>query len=515
MMKNVFDVIVVGSGQAALSVAITAREQGASVLMITKGRAGKSGSSVISDGVHSAVFSSGDSAETFYEDMIAGGKKLSDPVRARVLVEECTERVKELEEKYGLHIHYEQEVATPGHSYPRRCYVEGGQGRFTTQALADHARLIGVEFVEKARVTDLIKEEGRVIGCQATTGQRMAYFYGRATVLAAGGIGNLYAQTDNPNDVSGECLGMAWRHGAVFTDMEFVQYYPYRLVQPLNMDVFTKIFGKGAIMRNEAGERFMENYPKKELETRDVICLEMKKQQKVLLDLTEVSKKDLLDSSPRLARLVEKENGAELIVSPVEHYLIGGIKVDEFGRTGIQGLFACGECTGGLHGANRLGGGSLTEALVFGRRTGLEAVNSAEHTDLILPDNGDVSAEVDALSPDVKQAMATVKQQVQEIMWNKVGIERTESSIEEAKKELDTLIDRVQSDQYSLPGIHKQVVLDMVRAAWLTTYSASIRKESRGAHQVMEYESENLEWEGNIEISGTGWTLAKSSTERV
>jgi aspartate oxidase len=196
-------------------------------------------------------------------------------------------------------------------------------------------------------------------------------------VLASGGIRGLYAQSDNPNDITGEGIGMAWRHGAEIIDMEIIQFYPYRLVYPQNVDVFTKVFGHGAKMINEDGKRFMERFPKKELETRDIVCYEMHKQKKVILDLSEVDKEGLKKISRNLYQILKKGFDGELLMSPVEHYSMGGIKVDENGRTNIKGLFACGKCTGGLHGANRLGSGSLTEAIVFGNRTGIAAATES------------------------------------------------------------------------------------------------------------------------------------------
>ncbi|GAB7386456.1 hypothetical protein BSNK01_02910 [Bacillaceae bacterium] len=361
------DVLVIGGGQAALRAAIAAREAGASVVMAAKGRIGSGGSSVISDGVHSAIFTDGDSPQNFFEDIIRGGRGINDPNLAHILAAECTARVWELAEKFGVDLHFERQVATPGHSFPRRVYAGGGTGRSVTQALRNYALSIGIRFCEQTWVVDLLRE-GRVIGAVGLHGDEWIVFFAGSTILASGGIGGLYAHSDNPNDVTGEGIGMAWRHGAALRDMEFIQFYPYRLVYPQNLDLYTKIFAKGARMLNEKGERFMEGYPKKELETRDVLCYEMYRQGKVFLDLSAVKREDLAADSPRLHQLLAKGYDGELLLAPVEHYSIGGIQVDGEGRTGIEGLYACGECTGGLHGANRLGGGALTEALVFGAR---------------------------------------------------------------------------------------------------------------------------------------------------
>ncbi len=159
-----YDVIVIGGGEAVLSAAIAAREEGASVALISKGKAGFGGSSVISDAVHSAIFSPGDSPDLFYEDILKGGRYISDKKRARVLAEESTLCVENLEKKYRIPLKREKKVRTPGHSFPRRVYAGNGQGRNITQVLASYAREIKVNFHEKSMVIDLIRNDNAIVG---------------------------------------------------------------------------------------------------------------------------------------------------------------------------------------------------------------------------------------------------------------------------------------------------------------------------------------------------------------
>jgi aspartate oxidase len=504
-MKITADVLVIGGGQAALRSAIEAGEQGASVMIVTKGKAGGGGSSVISDGVHSAIFSKGDSPESFYEDIMRGGKGINDARLVRVLAEECTVRVQELGEKFGIQTYNEKEVATPGHSYPRRCYAGDGTGKSITYKMREYAEQIGVKWIENTWVVDLLKGD-RIQGAIGLRDGEWIEIAAGSTILASGGIGGLYAQSDNPLDVSGEGIGMAWRHGAALQDMEFIQFYPYRLVQPKNIDLYTKLFAKGAKMLNTAGRRFMESFPRKEMETRDVLCYEMYRNGPVYLDITEVSPAELDTISPKLAMLMKKGYDGPLRMEPVEHYSIGGIAVDEYGRTGVPGLYACGECTGGLHGANRLGGGSLTESLVFGTRAGYTAALEAQpvlQAQSLFGEQGQDPAQ-SVFTGEVKAVIGQYRKEMQQLMWNRVGIHRTMDGLQLAVAGLETMSQTAQEDR-RLNRWARQVLSDMIRSAWALSYSASVRKESRGAHQLADYAAEQSEWLGNIKIQGKQW----------
>ncbi|MBT2689829.1 FAD-binding protein [Bacillus sp. ISL-47] len=503
-----YDVMVIGGGQAALASAISAKEEGASVALVTKGKAGLGGSSVISDSVHSAIFSPEDSPEQFIQDIVEGGRHLSDKRLARALAEECTVRVNELESKFGISLEREKVIITPGHSQPRRVYAGTGLGKNITKPMRDYAIEIGIDFHEQSAVVDLIKDNNEVKGALIQNSKEFQIIYSPAVILATGGFGGLYQSSDNPRDVSGEGIGMAWRHGAILVDMEFVQFYPYRLQQPANVDVMTKIFAKGAFLVNEKSERFMEKFPKKELETRDTLSYAMYKEDKVLIDFSGVAEKVLQHDSPYLYRLYQKGNSGEWIMSPVQHYCMGGIQTDEWGRTNIPGLYACGEVTGGLHGANRLGGGSLTESLVFGYRAGKMAVQEKSSEDI----SGIMNFEIHELinNPSNIDESEIIKK-VKEIMWKKVGIERTSRSLEEAADELNLIALNLEKEI----NIQALQLRDKVRAAWASASAAAARKESRGAHKLQDIKEEKKEWEGKNRIHKTSiqFTPAASRAE--
>lgn len=490
------DVLVIGGGQAALRAAIEARRQGAGVAVAAKGKVGFGGSSAISDGVHSAIFSDGDAPDTFFSDMVKGGRELGDRNLLQILAEECSERVEEMSRQFAVEIFKETEVATPGHSFPRRVYAEGGKGGLVTKKLRQFAEQIGVEFYENVQAVDLIHNE-RIEGAIFVGKDHNLAVKAGSTILATGGVGGLYDNSDNPRDVTGEGIGIALRHEAVILDLEFIQFYPYRLVEPVNIDLYTKLFGKGAVMRNAEGERFMEGFPRKELETRDIICYEMYKQGKVYLDVSRVPAEVIEEVSPNLSRLLKKGHVGDLIVSPVEHYSIGGIKTDEYGRTSVPGLFACGECTGGIHGANRLGGGSLTESLVFGARTGFMAAEEA-HTQT-------ERVELEAgYSPNRfmeewrSQEFSSVRKRLQKLMWQHVGIERTQEGLQEAVNQLGQLREEYRQRE----SIAARVLSDILNVAYFTAFAASLRQESRGAHRLVHITDQKPEWKGNFVIKG-------------
>lgn len=509
-----YDVIVVGGGQAALMAAISARELGVSVAILTKGRVGMGGASVISDGVYSAILDPNDSPQAFYEDILVGGRYLSDRRRAELLAEGCTPSVMELKEKYGLKVEFEKNLATPGHSFPRRCYVENGQGDKVPKALRARALAMGINFIEKMSLIDLIKLDGEincVVALDTTKGEIVS-FITSSVVLAFGGMGGLYKDTDNPSDLTGEGIGIAWRHGVSFTDMEFVQFYPYRLKQPVSLDLYTKIFGQGAKMVNQHGERFMETFPRKELETRDKLCHEMFSQQEVYLNIDDVRDEDLKASSPQLAKLLAKGYDGRLLMAPVQHFCMGGIVVNEYGETGVPGLFACGECTGGLHGANRLGGGALTETLVFGKATGIKAAKRAKQESQNLSSRGHNSRNsrisflmdkntrlnIETLKPHLDELKKTIKG----IMSDKLNIRRSQAMLNKALLEIESLKNEI--EEFALSHLEKQHLKDLIRAPWLITKAASLRTESRGSHRVDEFPAEQKEWERHILFSKDG-----------
>jgi aspartate oxidase len=497
MIRQVADVLVIGGGQAALRAAIEARKQGADVAIAAKGKIGLGGSSSISDGVHSAIFSDGDAPEHFLSDMLKGGREIGDRKLLHILAEECTFRVKELQEQFHIHLDYEKEVATPGHSFPRRVYAEGGKGGVVTRKLRNFAEQIGVRFYENVHAVELIGDR-RVEGAIFLSKADILLVQAGSTVLATGGLGGLYDHSDNPRDVTGEGIGMALRHGAAVQDLEFVQFYPYRLVQPRNTDLYTKLFAKGAVMRNKEGHRFMDAFPRKELETRDIICYEMYKQGDVYLDISNVPGDVIKEVSHNLYRILEKGYSGELIVSPVEHYSIGGIKVDEYGRTGIPGLYACGECTGGIHGANRLGGGSLTDSLVLGSRAGKTA---AEESQLFSSSEG-FAVDGDYYNPVQfnedwnSEEYRSLRKKLQKIMWNHVGIERTSEGLQQG---VNLLMD-LKGPYQDMKRVSARFLLDIMDVAYFTALAASMRKESRGAHRVMHIPEQKEEWRGNFMI---------------
>jgi aspartate oxidase len=404
---------------------------------------------------------------------------------------------------FGIETRREHEIATPGHSYPRRVYAEGGKGGPIVKKLRAYAEAIGVEFIDSFQAIDLIRDAARVGGAVFIGKDDVLTVFAGSTVLATGGIGGLYHNSDNPRDVTGEGLGIAWRHGAELENMEFIQFYPYRLIHPVNTDVYTKIFGKGAVMRNRDGIRFMEPFARKELETRDVLSYEMFKQGTVLLDVSQVPPDVIEQTSPNVYRLLQKGYHGDLIMSPVEHYSLGGLCIDEYGRTTVPGLFACGECTS-IHGANRLGGGSLTDCLVFGTRAGYMAAQEAKapkQSEIAVTDLNPHAFHATWKSPSISETLKTLKQ----TMWQYVGIERTSEGLKYAV----SLLDELRKPYRKAKNLSDLVMSDILNIAYLTAFAAAQRKESRGAHRLLDIPEQNDDWNGVLVFKGEECTFRK------
>nr|WP_309472968.1 FAD-binding protein [Cytobacillus firmus] len=232
----------------------------------------------------------------------------------------------------------------------------------------------------------------------------------------------------------------------------------------------------------------------------------MFKENKVLLDFSAETGSIFQLDSPYLYRLYQKGHEGEWAMSPVQHYCMGGIQTDEWGRTNVPGLYACGEVTGGLHGANRLGGGSLTESLVFGHRAGKVAVQekSMESIAGIMPSG---TEELVDNSPIIGESEMIKK--VKEVMWQKVGIERTSLSLKEAADELNLISLNLENEN----SIQALQIRDKVRSAWASAISAAARKESRGAHKIEDVKKEKKEWQGKNRIHKTSLLFTPLSSK--
>jgi len=376
-------------------------------------------------------------------------------------------------------------------------------------------------------VTRLLTGNGRVAGAFAYWREngRFIVFRARAIVIATGGIGKAWRVTSNSWEYTGDGMALAYEAGAELMDMEFVQFHPTGMVWPPGVQgilVTEAVRGEGGILRNKAGERFMEKYdPKRmELSTRDVVARSIYTEVKegrgtehggAYLDISHKPGEYVKKKLPSMYHQFKELADVDITKSPMEvgptcHYMMGGIRVDaETAQSTVPGLFAAGEAAAGLHGANRLGGNSLSDLLVFGRRAGLAAAQHAKRSSTPSIDNAQIDqAEKELLAPfsnSGTESPYAVHRDLQEVMQNLVGIFRTDLDLKKALAELAKLKTRaanvsVEGSRLFNPGWHLSYDLKaMLIVSQAVTHSALARTESRGAHSRIDHPNLDPVWE--------------------
>jgi succinate dehydrogenase / fumarate reductase, flavoprotein subunit len=526
------DVLVVGAGGAGLRAAIEALAQGASVGVVSKSLLGKA-HTVMAEGGIAAAMANVDSADGWkphFRDTMRGGKMLNNWRMAQLHAQEAPERVKELEQWGALFDRTEDgrilQRAFGGHTFRRLCHVGDRTGLEMIRTLQDRGVHMGFDVYMECTIVRLLTDGGRCAGALAywrETG-RFVVFKAKSVVMATGGIGKAWPITSNSWEYTGDGMALAYEAGAELMDMEFVQFHPTGMVWPPGVQgilVTEAVRGEGGILRNKNGERFMERYDPKRLElsTRDVVARSIYTEVKegrgtehggAYLDIShkpaEYVKKKLPSMYHQFKELADVDiTKAPMEVGPTLHYMMGGIRVEaETAQSSLPGLFAAGEAAAGLHGANRLGGNSLSDLLVFGRRAGLAAAQYAKEVTAPKLDKGQVSAgENEALSgfqrPGGENPYA-VHRDLQKVMQNLVGIFRVREDMEKALVELSKLKERaahtsVEGSRMFNPGWHMSLELkSMLTVSEAVTRSALVREESRGAHSRIDFPQLSADW---------------------
>jgi succinate dehydrogenase / fumarate reductase flavoprotein subunit len=558
------DVLVIGAGGAGLRAAIEARTAGADVGLVCKSLLGKAHTVMAEGGVAAALahVAPADSWRVHFRDTMVGGKKLNNPRMAELHAVESPARVRELEQ-WGAVFDRTADgriLQRPfgGHSHPRLAHVGDRTGLEMIRTLQDRAVAAGIDVYMECTITRLITgRDGAsgAVGYWRTTG-RPIVFPAKAVVLATGGIGKAYEVTSNSWEYSGDGQSLAYKAGAELIDMEFVQFHPTGMVWPPGVRgllVTEAVRGEGGILRNSVGERFMWKYlPEErreeyaadadeaarwvqaqsqgkqtdarrppELSTRDnvsrAIYTEVKEGRGtphggVYLDISYLPadhvRRKLPSMYEQFKELAEVDiTTAPMEVGPTTHYVMGGIRVDaETGETRVPGLFAAGEVAGGMHGANRLGGNSLSDLLVFGARTGAAAAAHAAaevgqpHVDPVKVQ--DALRVLDApLERTTGEDPYAIQRDLQALMQRQVGIFRVEQDLDEALLELAALRLRWESTCVSggrlyNPGWNLVFELDnLLTVSEAIARSARQRTESRGAHSRLDYpDSDDATW---------------------
>ncbi|PYS44436.1 MAG: fumarate reductase/succinate dehydrogenase flavoprotein subunit [Acidobacteria bacterium] len=526
------DVLIIGAGGAGLRAAIEALSQGASVGVVCKSLLGKA-HTVMAEGGIAAAMANVDAADdwrTHFRDTMRGGKLLNNWRMAQIHAQESPERVRELEQWGALFDRTTDgnilQRAFGGHTFKRLCHVGDRTGLEMIRTLQDRGVNLGIDVYMECAITRLLKDGERVAGAFGywrETG-RFIIFKAKSIVICTGGIGKAWRITSNSWEYTGDGMALAYDAGAELMDMEFVQFHPTGMVWPPGVQgilVTEAVRGEGGILTNKNGERFMQGYDpeKMELSTRDVVARAIYTEAKegrgtehggAYLDIShkpaEYVKKKLPSMYHQFRELADVDiTKGPMEVGPTCHYMMGGIRVEaETAQTNVPGLFAAGEAAAGLHGANRLGGNSLSDLLVFGRRAGHAAAEHAKH--LSAPNVDGALAEAatrEMLEPFERPSGDSpydIHRDLQETMQNKVGIFRNEADLKEGLTEIKKLKGRaasvhVDGSRLFNPGWHlARDLKSMLTVSEAVALSALKRKESRGAHSRIDYPNTDENW---------------------
>jgi L-aspartate oxidase len=507
------DFLVIGSGISGLSFALQATEYG-KVLVITKKEIIESNTNYAQGGI-AAVMGENDDFGYHIADTLKVGEGLCNRKNVELMVEAAPAQIRRLIDM-GVEFDREQgDLARSregGHSRSRVIHAADMTGNMVEKTLVQNLeKHEDIEVRENVIAVDLIIRNNRCIGAEALDArkEKVINVFAPVTVIATGGIGQLYSKTSNPEIATGDGIAMALRAKAEIADMEFVQFHPTVLDKGRSpyFLISETVRGEGGILRNSLGEAFMARYhPLNDLAPRDIVSRAVVEEQKkgpVFLDIRHKGEKFLKKRFPSIYRECLKHGispSRDLIpVSPAAHYLCGGIITNEFGETSIEGLFSFGECAcTGVHGANRLASNSMLECLVF-------TTLAFKHMEKYLGKKVEMKVEPpeDVTFIATVAEVETLRDKVRDTMWRYVGITRSVEGLEYALKTLQEAERRV--NKMIVQGINVELIelRNMVTVAELIAKAALIRKESRGTHYMKEYpERDDKNWLKHVIFSG-------------
>ncbi len=521
----VSNVLVIGSGAAGLRAAIAAHQAGMEVLVVGK-RMRKDAHTVLAAGGINAALSNVDPQDSWqqhFADTFEEAYFLANPRMVEVITQEAPAAVQELQDwGCGFALTEDGKIDQRffgAHTYRRTCYAGDYTGREIMYTLDNQVTKLGIRVLEHQYISQLLVENGVCFGAfgfDINTGQRTA-FLADAVVLAAGGHTRLWRRSSSRRDENtGDGMYLALKAGAALADMELVQFHPSGMVTPEEWAgtlVTEAVRGEGGILLNRNGERFMQRYDpeRMELSTRDRVALAVyteiiegrgTENGGVFLDISHREKNFILKKLPRMYRQFLESQMLDISLHPMEvaptaHYSMGGVVVDpEDTSSGVGGLFAAGEVTSGLHGANRLGGNSLTETVVFGRRAGEAAAAHSKALESQLRSKSAINAahaDLDNLIHEGDQLVRPLQRALRNTMWENCGVVRSEErlkdglrKITEIKASLGEMDVRPSSEGYKDLAIALDLRASLI-VAEATLRGALERRESRGAHQRYDF----------------------------
>jgi L-aspartate oxidase len=517
------DVLIVGSGISGLFAALKISEF-ADVIIITKKDKAESNTNYAQGGIAS-VIDSNDSFEKHIEDTLIAGAGLCHREAVEIMVKEGPDRIKDLikvgtqftevDGKFDL-------VREGGHSHSRILHSKDLTGKEIERALINAvSNKPNVFILENITAIDFLTEHNLVAnksqkienkncwGVYALNNQtnEVLKIQSKATLLSSGGLGQVYLHTTNPKIATGDGFAMAYRAGVRIGNMEFIQFHPTSLYGSSSLPEFESrsfliseaVRGFGGVLRTKDGNTFMHKYDvRRELAPRDIVARaidnELKKRgdEFIYLDITFKNSSEIIERFPNIYNTC-KRLGIDITrdfipVVPSAHYACGGVMIDHYARTSLNGLFACGEVSmSGVHGANRLASNSLLEAIVFAERAAKSIKDYLINGNVSIPDIPDWD-DSGTLTQDEKILVTHTIKEVKHIMWDYVGIVRSLQRLERAKKRIAMLYQENES-LYKKTKIYNDILeaRNLIACAYMIIKCAELRKESRGLHYIIDY----------------------------
>ncbi len=524
MLKH--DVVIVGAGLAGLRACVELRKRGVDAVIVSKVYPTRSHSGAAQGGVN-AAFDENDSWESHFFDTVKGSDYIGDQDAIEILTSEAPGNILELQ-KMGVVFNRNDNGGIAqrpfgGQSFPRSCYYADAVGHMMLHGLFDNVLKYDTKILYEYFVTSLVVDNGKISGVVAYD-IKEGKFHGiaaKAVLFATGGYGQVYSSNTNALINTGDGMSVAIRAGVPLMDMEFVQFHPTTL-KSTGILVTEGARGEGAYLLNSLGVRFMSKYAPKtmELAPRDVVARAEQTEINegrgidgaILLDVRHLGKEKIMEKLPQIMQLSIDFEGVNPIYEPIPirpgvHYSMGGIKTDNNGRTVVEGFYSAGEsaCVS-VHGANRLGGNSLLDTIVFGRRAGIDIadyiknVNFRKFDELIVKRDEEIFENIKKSAG--KERHGLLKTELQEDMRKNVGVFREESLIKKAIEKIEELKERAKnvgvddkSHLFNTDIIEAFEFKNILLIAEIIAKGAVMRQESRGAHYRNDFpERDDEKW---------------------